>query len=313
MMNNRRRDVLGIFIPIAWLIAAVAAFLWGWHRLPEPMASHWNATGSPNGALPRISLFAISAGVPLLAAIGAFVVTRRAPGPAGSIAPALASTTFIGVLVAGLGVLSVALNLDAPEWRAAREMSFLALAATIVAAGAGSALVSRAARTLELPSLRRAAPSVGLAATERALWISCARNRWLALLAIASAGIGFAVLAMGAAWHAITPFAVAVLMALFAHLRVRVDASGVSIGFGAWGLPRMSIALARIRRADAIHLSRFSWGYRGSIRLAGRAAIIVRRGEALRLELVDGGILSITVDDAETAAGLINDLVARKS
>jgi hypothetical protein len=74
----------------------------------------------------------------------------------------------------------------------------------------------------------------------------------------------------------------------------------------------MSIALRQIREAHAIKLTPWSWGYRGSLRLVGRAAIIVRGGDALDLQLVGGKRLSITVDDATIAAGLVNDLVARE-
>jgi hypothetical protein len=47
--------------------------------------------------------------------------------------------------------------------------------------------------------------------------------------------------------------------------------------------------------------------------ILGRAAIVVRRGQALRLELERGRELSITVDDAGTAAELINGLLARNA
>ena len=55
------------------------------------------------------------------------------------------------------------------------------------------------------------------------------------------------------------------------------------------------------------------WGYRGSLRLTQRAAVVVRSGLALRLELQGGKRLSITVDDAGTAARLINGFVNRRT
>lgn len=51
------------------------------------------------------------------------------------------------------------------------------------------------------------------------------------------------------------------------------------------------------------------WGYRGSGTRC--RAIIVRRGDGLRLEMNDGRSLIVTVDHADEAAGLVNDLKAR--
>ncbi|HYO95950.1 MAG TPA: hypothetical protein VER33_15635 [Polyangiaceae bacterium] len=55
------------------------------------------------------------------------------------------------------------------------------------------------------------------------------------------------------------------------------------------------------------------WGNRGSAWLAGRAAIVARSGSALRLSLAPGKTLTISVDDAESAAQLINAFVLRRS
>lgn len=53
------------------------------------------------------------------------------------------------------------------------------------------------------------------------------------------------------------------------------------------------------------------WGYRGSRRTFGRAALVLRTGPAIRLDLTDNRTFAVTVDDAATGAGLLNDLRAR--
>jgi hypothetical protein len=53
------------------------------------------------------------------------------------------------------------------------------------------------------------------------------------------------------------------------------------------------------------------WGYRGSRRAFGRAAVVLRAGPAIRLDLTDRRTFAVTVDDAATGAGLVNDLRAR--
>ncbi|MEO8184141.1 MAG: hypothetical protein ABI895_35425 [Deltaproteobacteria bacterium] len=49
------------------------------------------------------------------------------------------------------------------------------------------------------------------------------------------------------------------------------------------------------------------------MKIGRRAAVVVRSGCALRVDFGDGARLSITVDDAETAARLINGLVLRRA
>ena len=55
------------------------------------------------------------------------------------------------------------------------------------------------------------------------------------------------------------------------------------------------------------------YGYRGSLRFSGRAALVVRGGPALGLELDGGKRLSISVDDAEIGARAINRLIAQRN
>ncbi len=310
-MSKSLRGVLGVVLPAGWIAGALLPFALAWHQLPEPMASHWSFVGGPDGALPRVVMLAICGGMALLAAIGAWVATR--PGREKSVGPACAMVTFLGVGSAGISALAIALNLDAADWHAARSMPLVVLFAGIAGSAALAAYVSRRARTLA-PAVATAyavRPSIGLGASERAMWVSTAHNDSMVLFAVALAGISAALLAVGPEWTAATPGVIAIACAAFARIRVQIDEHDVRIAFGPWGFPRMRVPLARIREARAIELSPLSWGYRGSLRIGGRAAIIIRRGEAVELTLDDGEILSITVDDAATGAGLVNDLVAR--
>lgn len=42
--------------------------------------------------------------------------------------------------------------------------------------------------------------------------------------------------------------------------------------------------------------------------MTGRAAVVLRRGPAVRLDLGDGRTFLVTVDDPENGAGVLNDL-----
>jgi hypothetical protein len=65
----------------------------------------------------------------------------------------------------------------------------------------------------------------------------------------------------------------------------------------------------RLDRAGVGGLSGNSFGYRGSLLIFGAAAVILRRGPALKLTLRDGKTFLVTVDDAATGAALLNDLL----
>jgi len=84
----------------------------------------------------------------------------------------------------------------------------------------------------------------------------------------------------------------------------------VSVGYGPLGLRLTRFPLRRIVAAEAVdRASPNGFGYRGSLLVLGAAAVIVRRGPALRLTLRDGKTFVATVDDADTGAALLNDLI----
>ena len=82
----------------------------------------------------------------------------------------------------------------------------------------------------------------------------------------------------------------------------------VAYGWLRW--PSTRIGIDAIRQATAIDVRPSAWGgwgYRGSLRLNRRAAVVVRAGEGLRLDLRGGRVFLVTVDGAVNAAGLLND------
>ena len=52
------------------------------------------------------------------------------------------------------------------------------------------------------------------------------------------------------------------------------------------------------------------WGYRGSRTAFGRAAVVLRGGDAIRLRLTGGSEFAVTVDDAAAGAALLTDLLS---
>jgi lysylphosphatidylglycerol synthetase-like protein (DUF2156 family) len=155
----------------------------------------------------------------------------------------------------------------------------------------------------------------GLAAGpgERGAWTSRAYLAWwlpLVLVAIGAVLVVSARSAVGA-----LPAALLVLVYLaFGWIRVSVDARGLRIRYGLLPRPVTSVPLDDIRRAERIDLRPLEWGgwgYRGSRRAFRRAAVVLRSGDAIKLQLTDGSELAVTVDDAATGAALLADLIAR--
>jgi len=88
----------------------------------------------------------------------------------------------------------------------------------------------------------------------------------------------------------------------------------VTIRFGLLGVPWRHLALNSIREATTRELSTFGDGGLG-LRfnpVTGTTAYKVRGGPALVLELANGRTALVSVDDPETGAGLVNDLLAQR-
>ncbi|MHB8295612.1 MAG: hypothetical protein ACYDH5_13515, partial [Acidimicrobiales bacterium] len=152
---------------------------------------------------------------------------------------------------------------------------------------------------------------LGLSKGERALWVGTARSHWALPLAVVGLGAG---VALGAyqGWAPALPILVVVPVAwLLASVRVTASAAGVKVAYGPLRWPVTHIPLCRVAHAEAVEVVPIGWGYRGSLRLFGRAAVIVRKGEGLELSLIGGQSFVVTVDGAGTAAALLNDELTR--
>lgn len=153
-----------------------------------------------------------------------------------------------------------------------------------------------------------------------AAWSASAHNPWLALVLVLVIGHGavanLLLRSSAAAYlNAAHLLVLLLLLELFSRIRVSVDARELRISYGHLGWLRQRIDLRRVESARCSHLEPMEhggFGYRGSLRFSGRAALVVRAGPALALALDGGKQLSISVDDAERGARVITSLVARR-
>ncbi|MEU5756296.1 hypothetical protein [Streptomyces sp. NPDC047829] len=104
---------------------------------------------------------------------------------------------------------------------------------------------------------------------------------------------------------------VGLLIAVMAGARVSVHRGRLTVRPPLFGVPRVHIPLQRIDKAWAAEVRPLQdlggWGYRVA---KGRRGLALRSGQAVWLELEDGGQFVVAVDDAATAAGLLGDLLA---
>jgi hypothetical protein len=312
-----------------WLVAVAVVGLLGVglpmqllsSRLPEPIAVHWGADFQPNGSRPQRSAvvppLVIVAGALLLSLVGA--ARAFVAGRAGRIAV----VTFGSGLAAATNATIIARNLDKAVWSDADPQTAALLALQFGAAFAAAALAYAVAwrvwRDVRLLAPQKG-PTLPLAEGARAYWTGSASNRWLS-------GIGGYLLLEALVLWALLPqlrmlpallalhVIVFVVLELFSRIRATVDGRGVTVRYGHLGLVTQLVGLDRIDAARAIELDALAhggWGYRGSLHLFGKASIVVRSGAAVQLDLRGGQRLFITVDDAMTAARLINSLLERE-
>jgi hypothetical protein len=291
-------------------------------RLPDPIATHWGFGGEPDGSSARTPSWLVVMTAWALAWIGLMWRSRR-PGPRSGIRmPELVVALAVGGLLAGMSVMTVALNLDAASWRDAGSLPIwgaLAALAPAIALGAAAAALE-SGRPAPVRPDRRAGPppSVGLAPGQRAVWLGRASSRLLIVVTVPVAvGLAAAALLVGPpeGWILLLgAVAIGVAAILTTTIDVTVAPTGVRVGFGPFGVPRKVIPLERIERADAIDVEPLAWGGWGyRVPRPGTSAVVLRRGPGVLLELTGNRRFVVTVDGAPDAAGLINDLRARDS
>ena len=96
--------------------------------------------------------------------------------------------------------------------------------------------------------------------------------------------------------------------------RCRACAEPLTVRHGFLGRPRTRVPIHRIATARAIEIRPTEWGgwgYRGNLTLMNRAAVVLRAGPGLRLDLHNGKIFAITIDNPETPAQLLNTETSR--
>lgn len=319
MNTSRARFVLGVGIPAASLAVALVPYLALRSTLPDRLATHFDASGVPDGSMAAGSFLAVML-VMIGAGVGVCVWLARRAEPLPASVASLAG--FLGGFFAGLGagivVATVLQQRDLESWTEADGVWVLVVVPLVLSAIAG-ALSARAASALpHKPHVVRpgTTPTMDLAAGQHAVWTQTLHSPWLARLGVASIALGVLVALGTARWIIVPTVVVGVITLSLATLRVRADKRGLHISYGLLPWPRTHIDVRSIELASVIDVRPMEWGgwgYRGSLKLMKQAAVVHRAGPGIRLDLSDGKVFVVTVDDPATAAGLLNAEVARST
>lgn len=311
----RRAIVVALPFVLAWA-AVLAAFAVLRDRLPDPLATHIGPGGQADGFtglgafLPVVTTLLLLPGL-IVAVVGhrsrlaldaRRVLVAMAYGTA-----AMLGYDFIALLAANARATRAA-DVAFPLWH---------LAVSLAAAGAvgwvGWLLAGRDAAPAGEPGESDAAagPRLPLAKGEAAVWTRGVGSPVLAVVGAGTTLLGVVLTVVTDVTAESVLIVVGLISAALSRCRVTVDRRGLSVAPWFAPRPRMRIPLERIEKAtsrEARALSLGGWGYRIQ---PGRSALVLRSGDALFLRLATGKEFVVTVDDAATAAALLNTLINR--
>lgn len=281
-------------------------------RLPDRLATHWGAGGSPDGSLPLWAATALPAVAWALLVSAVALAARRGAGIRGWAGAALLS---VGVGLIGGQAVIVRANLDRSDWHQARAATLwfgVVIAGVVTAALVGVLLDRRATATAPPVPVTPGGPALEIPEGERFVWLSRVTNPWFQLLAAASGLVAVAGALAGAAglvgapWPLIAPFAlVSMVMTAFSTVRARVTERGLEVGFGPLGWPTRrwaagDVESARVERRTPAQVG--GWGYR----LSGLGTTVMLRGGECLVIRARGKDFAVSVDDAGRGAALLN-------
>ncbi|MDX3853410.1 DUF1648 domain-containing protein [Streptomyces sp. AK02-01A] len=309
-LGPKGRAALAVLPGAVACAGMVAVAVARWDAIPDPIAIHF-ADGGADGFAPRaVGILGMVAFCVLETVLFAVVAYRRPAARHSLYATVFAVQAALGcAFVVTLLANAAVADAERADWSGWRSLAPIgaALAGAAVGALLAPASAGRGA-TIGSPL------SVGLAATETAVWsrsASSARTKgvFTALIAAGVAGVLFDVEEL--AWLGLPLGLIGLVMSL---MRASVSANGFALRLPLLPFPRVTVPLEDIRQAHVRLVSPMGdlggWGYRS---MGGRRGLAFHSGEGLWLELANDLEFLIVIEDAESAAGLINDLLARSA
>jgi hypothetical protein len=316
---RRAAIVAAIWLPLAIVVASEAVILAVGATGSPRLIVHWATGPDRSGPWWTYAVLVAAIGFPVIAFIGFFIVraTRMAGMNAWMPATAIGITVFHSV---GMGVGSVVLN-------ASRLAPALPLGGGAVLAVAAAYLTWRL-----LPC--EAPPGTGVEAADRlpirpgevAGWTGKVDlPAWFASLiaAVAAALTVLGVLLLlTVGWKVwpifVSPLALLLVLLVTGQFVVTAGPRGFVVR-SALGWPRLSVPAASLAKAGVVQIDPLSdfggWGIRWVVGPSrkGRWGIVTHRGPGLEVVRRDGRSIVVTVDDAGTAAAVLETYVTKQT
>ena len=283
---------------------------------PARIVVYWDGSrtviGGASGWLPVVLTVALGFGLPSVIGLASLPSLRRGDrSPGFRLFGAQALGISVLLTVVATGVLLQSLGSTSPGKSVLWLPVLAGLAAGVAAAVAGWFLQPKVSG---LPRARAVVP-LELASSERVAWM---RTTFLPVPAIAvicavvtilgfKAGFGWAAGDRDGIAAILTGVALLLigLLVTTAVFRVRVDADGLSVR-SALGIPRFRVETKDVGSVTVVDARSLgvpgSWGIRI---LPGRVTIVMRSTTGIRVTRRDGRIFFVTVDDAATAAAVL--------
>ncbi len=324
---------LRAIVAIVALILPFVAILMSWmlwsQQLPPELASHWSGTGAADGFLPTTGVLIGALIATAVTAVGGILACF-----VGNLsANARRNTVFLLGLIGGVGMaawlIPVPLTIQAGSSTDIVLGWWLVLLILLPLYGLiPAALLPRAVRAAGTSSVgattSTAAPDRAGETPERAALIPGENDTFTAtsfgaIFVWLMAGLFvFGVLLCGiglidgsAAENPIGFVALAFggfLCAAFSVIRVTVDARGLRITSGLFGIPLKRIRLEHMADVEGTDLRPSDWGGWGYRMTSGRSAIILRGGPGIVVTLTNGKLFALTLPNPDVPAELLNAL-----
>ncbi len=317
MTETNARRLLGIAFPVMTLAVIVIPYLLARSELPDRVATHFDVSGTPDGSMTAGWLIVLTVALAGLGLAGCvWLALQRDPLPE-QLAPTVGFLGgFFAGLFSGISLVTFTSQRGNETWSDASSVWAVIVVPIVlgIAAGALAAWLATKLPRREFTHAASQQPTMQLAEGEHAVWTETLHSKLLMRLGVITMVAGV-LIAVATLWWLLVPTVLSgVVTVSLATLRVRADRYGLHVRYGLLPWPRTTIEIGDITQATVIDVRPMEWGgwgYRGSLKLMKRAAVVHRAGPGLRLDLRNDKIFVVTVDGPEQPVALLNAEVAR--
>lgn len=296
--------------PLLWwaglmALIGVLPLMIGWSSLPDPIAIHWGFGGMPDNAWPKAAAIFLPVG---MVALGLFTTSlfRLEGRPT---AEAVGMVGLMGGIGFSLTSSLVYLNWDVPTWHDAGAFGWWHLVGILIGGGLGvwaGYVLGLRWYPRPLTPMTVEGPEIAVADGETVSWIGGCTVVWPLLLL---SGVSVLFLVMDG-WWKLMGLVFLLLGLLFSRVYVVINNDGLQVRLGG-GVPAKRIPLDRVKTVEAIDLEPAQWAGWGYRVVPGGSAVVLRRGDAIQVNMTNDRKFAVTVDDAATGTALLRGLVGR--